>query len=281
MEHIVTVSVPDGTMSYKKMGDGPALIMLPDHGRTMDHWPPALVYKLAQKHTLYIVDYPGVGTAKLSNPLFSFDSLTKDIMIMMRKSKIKKANVMGFSLGGAVALKLASQYPRSIQHLICIATTGGGHLASDLSDPVLQLFDCMKTAKTSEEIKSCHLRLFEFLLPHRTSKSNVEKMRKMITSGGSVPQSILERFVDLEKDWWLGGLGEEKLTQIVQPTLVLHGKEDHFVPIENGLNLAKTIPDASLIRYPGAGHGLLYQYPLAVAKLINLFTTMSASRWQH
>ena len=58
MEHIVTVSVPDGTLSYKKMGDGPALVMLPDHGRTMDHWPSALIYKLAQKHTLYIVDYP-------------------------------------------------------------------------------------------------------------------------------------------------------------------------------------------------------------------------------
>jgi pimeloyl-ACP methyl ester carboxylesterase len=42
--------------------------------------------------------------------------------------------------------------------------------------------------------------------------------------------------------------------QIKTPTLVIHGNVDPLVPLENGLHLAQTIPEARLIVYPQTGH---------------------------
>jgi pimeloyl-ACP methyl ester carboxylesterase len=63
-------------------------------------------------------------------------------------------------------------------------------------------------------------------------------------------------------DWanWKGDV-REKLQRISHQTLVTNGSNDIMIPTENSFTLAKWLPDATLIVYPNAGHGALFQYP--------------------
>jgi 3-oxoadipate enol-lactonase len=46
----------------------------------------------------------------------------------------------------------------------------------------------------------------------------------------------------------------DEIDQIKAPTLVIHGNEDRLIPYENGLTLARKIPNAEFFSVPGAGH---------------------------
>jgi len=81
-------------------------------------------------------------------------------------------------------------------------------------------------------------------------------------------QDILDRQLQADKEW--KGCARE-LSRIVSPTLILNGNEDLDCPIENALLLARSIPGASLVQFRNAGHGLMYQCPVRLAKIVMAF----------
>jgi len=52
-----------------------------------------------------------------------------------------------------------------------------------------------------------------------------------------------------------------ELRGIRQPTLVLNGLGDEMIPVFNSYRLSENLPNATLLAYPDAGHGSLFQYP--------------------
>jgi 2-hydroxy-6-oxo-octa-2,4-dienoate hydrolase len=57
-----------------------------------------------------------------------------------------------------------------------------------------------------------------------------------------------------EGDTPLSGMPEHVVAKLVQPTLVLHGREDKVIPVEMGLRLARAVPDAELHMFGHCGH---------------------------
>jgi pimeloyl-ACP methyl ester carboxylesterase len=53
----------------------------------------------------------------------------------------------------------------------------------------------------------------------------------------------------------------DRLPQIHPPTLVVTGTDDVVIPPANAVTLSERIPGARLVQFPGAGHGLMYQFP--------------------
>ena len=49
-------------------------------------------------------------------------------------------------------------------------------------------------------------------------------------------------------------LSPGELSAIITPTLLVHGREDQVVPLENSLRLAALLPDADLVIYGRCGH---------------------------
>jgi pimeloyl-ACP methyl ester carboxylesterase len=61
--------------------------------------------------------------------------------------------------------------------------------------------------------------------------------------------ALVERFRQV-----LGGEGVEKIPQIAVPTLILWGKDDHLIPLENGEHFHKDIKGSQLVMLDGLGH---------------------------
>ena len=112
-------------IAWYERGQGPPLVMLIGTGSTMAEWDPALLELLARGHRLILLDYPGAG---LSGPWRgrSFDSLADAVAGLMGAIHLGRADVLGWSMGGFVAQRLAIDHPARVSHLILAGTNPGG-----------------------------------------------------------------------------------------------------------------------------------------------------------
>ena len=62
--------------------------------------------------------------------------------------------------------------------------------------------------------------------------------------------------------------------------MVITGTEDIAVPVANSLIIAQKIPGSWLIQIKGVGHGLMYQYPDKLSKVLQTFLT-ATTPWSH
>ncbi len=105
---------------YETHGTGEPLILL--HGGVVgiDTFGPNLP-ALSEQRKVIAVELQGHGrTADIDRPL-SFEEMADDIAALMKELRIEPADVMGYSLGGGVALQLAIRHPGSVRKLVVVS----------------------------------------------------------------------------------------------------------------------------------------------------------------
>jgi pimeloyl-ACP methyl ester carboxylesterase len=80
---------------------------------------------LASKRQVIAVDLQAHGRTADIDPPLSREAMADDIAALMKYLEIAKADVMGYSLGGGVALRTAIQHPDLIWKLVVVSTTFG------------------------------------------------------------------------------------------------------------------------------------------------------------
>jgi pimeloyl-ACP methyl ester carboxylesterase len=108
-------------MYYEIHGSGEPLILL--HGGVGSTGMfSAIMPTLASSRQVIAVDLQAHGrTADIDRPL-SCEAMADDIAALMKTLKIPKADVMGYSLGGGVALRVAIQHPGMVRKLVLVST---------------------------------------------------------------------------------------------------------------------------------------------------------------
>ena len=99
-------------------GRGEPLLMIHGWGVNSEIWI-SLVSKLKFFASVYVVDLPGMGGSS-SISSYTLDNIAKEIKANV---PIKKFNILGWSLGGQVAMSLAIRMPEFVERLILISTT--------------------------------------------------------------------------------------------------------------------------------------------------------------
>ena len=107
----------DIELFYEEMGSGEPLILL--HGNGEDH---TIFNKIADyfsgKYRVISIDTRGHGESPMGEEPFSLYQFAEDLNDFMDEHNIEKANILGFSDGGNVALIFASKYPEKVIKLI-------------------------------------------------------------------------------------------------------------------------------------------------------------------
>ena len=107
----------DIELFYEEMGSGEPLILL--HGNGEDHTIFDNVAKhFAKQYHVIAIDTRGHGKSPLGDEPFSLYQFAEDLNDFMDEHNIEKANILGFSDGGNVALIFASKYPEKVIKLI-------------------------------------------------------------------------------------------------------------------------------------------------------------------
>ncbi len=254
--HVHVARTAHTKVAWYERGRGAPLLMLIGTGSTMAEWDPALLRLLAKHHRLILFDYPGVG---VSGPWHggSFDSLAAATAGLLRAIGAARADVLGWSMGGFVAQRLAIDHPARVSHLILAGTNPGGS-RTVLGTPKAQAID-------SEPHPSDTQILRELYPPSHQAEGRrfLRRLERASQSGEipddfRVPAATVRRQVAAEDPWLRSNRNYRQLGRLAVPTLAAGGAADPAAPAVNLRRIAARIPRTELRIFPGA-HAFLFQ----------------------
>lgn len=251
-------------IGYRQFGHGPDLLMITGDTAAMSLWMPYLLRPLARRFRVTIFDNRGVGysTDDLSVPL-TVPLMARDTVGLIRRLRLKRATVVGWSMGGEIGITMAERYRHAFARLV---TTGGDAGSRHTIPPPPGLIHELNTGSITAALK--------LLFP--PSRAGQKAQARFIKGYMSIPQetvsaTTLERqeraetaFLRYRKVW-------ANLHRIRMPVLITNGKLDRGVPVRNARRLHRRIRHSRLRVYRGAAHGMLFQEPRRFARHIRRF----------
>jgi pimeloyl-ACP methyl ester carboxylesterase len=261
--------VGDTRIAYYERGQGPPLVMLIGTGSTMAEWDPALLRLLAPDHRLVMLDYPGVGFSGPWRGRTSFDSLANYAAGLMRAIGLGRADVLGWSMGGFVAQRLAIDHPGRVARLLLAGTNPGGRQAV-LGNRHFQKVDSEPDPREAQILRE--------LYPAGSQREGRAFLRRLevASQSGEIPNDFhvaaatTDRQVAAEDPWLRSERNWRQLAGVAAPTLATAGARDPVVPALNLRRIASRIPGARFARFAGA-HAFLFQSRARFARAVDAF----------
>ena len=163
--------------------------------------------------------------------------LAADAVVLLEHLGVKKAHVLGTSLGGFVAQELALVRPDLVDRLVLVCTSYGRGGPETISPWALaDMIGLPSLSAASDAYRAGHPEEFEQLVHWRLADSpSLSTYYQQMRAGA--------RF-DVSRD----------VGHITSPALVIHGAEDRYVPVANAAALAEAIPGSRLRVLDEAGH---------------------------
>lgn len=265
------VQVGDISVGYREggSGDGPPLVMIMGFGGAMYEWDPALLERLADQRRVIVFDNRGAATTSGPTAGMTIETMADDTAGLIEALDLGQVDLLGWSMGGNIALEVALRHPDLVNRLIPAATDPGSPKAVQPSPAVLAALDSAQEAE-----------LIKLIFPQtRAGKAAAKRYLARVHAQPGLQASYFEispetiRAQIAAEDAWSdpGGGAYASLGQITQPTLVLGGALDRVELPVNSRIIAGRIPSSLLKLYPGAGHAFMYQYPALVAKNVGAF----------
>ena len=188
-----------------------------------------LIKVLSSHTTTFIFDNRGVGCTTDGKKKPSIDEFANDTAGLWDALDIKKASVIGFSMGGMIAQELALSYPEKVNKLILYASHCGGNESKYTSNPeVIETFTNISGATCNILLRSASL-----MFPKKWRTENLN-----YTDLFDNPSSIISTDTILNQSKaifsWRGTYN--RLNQIAKPTLIITGTEEHTCPINQFIN---------------------------------------------
>ena len=254
-----------GTVAYRELGSGPALLLITGGGASMDGWPPGFVDALAAHHKVVVFDNAGVGrTSAVSAPaLLSITAMASQTSALISALGLHRPAVLGWSMGGMIAQALAVSHPAQVSRLILAATAVGTGKALPLPPYTAAVFSLSPANQAA------------VLFPANQAAAARAYLSSIQQYPGSYgPSAATSRSQVRAVQRWLAGQDPagRQAGDIRVPTLVAGGTRDQFMPVANDRLLARTVPGAKLLLFDDAGHAFWAQDAASFIRAVETFT---------
>jgi pimeloyl-ACP methyl ester carboxylesterase len=268
-ELLATTPVDGAQIAYRRVGNGPPLLVLNGFAATIADWDPSFIDCLASSNELILLDHRGMGGSTDNGKPFDIAQLAEDAAHVIDALGFERASVLGWSMGGFVAQTLALQRPDHVNKLVLLSTDPGGADADIASAAVWsQVIDSSGTPHEQAR------RLLSLLFPSDVADSLYRQFGDFVAAARArLSPDLVNRQAAAMDAWHRNGVGKQ-LREIRAPALIATGTEDIVIPPSNALKLVNAIPSAWLAQFPRGGHAFMAQYPRPLADLINGFLAL-------
>lgn len=190
-------------------------------------------------------------------PPYTLDEMADDAAALLGCLGLTSAHIVGRSMGGLIAQRLAYRHPLRVRSLALLMSTSG-HRALPL--PHLNVLRLMLARPPSPDEN------LEAYLQHRVAYTQAIGSRRFPLSDGVIRQRVLD---DLQRRWFTPGSGRRQLMALLhagdqrpilrklkQPAIVIHGDADPLVPLACGMDIHRHLLGSKMTIIPDMGHGL-------------------------
>ena len=276
-------------ISYRTGGRGPALLLL--HGitnssETWEHVAPLLT----ERFTVIAPDLLGHGQSATPRGDYSLGAHASGARDVMTALGVKRATVVGHSLGGGIAMQFAYQFPERCERLVLVSSGGlGREVHFVLRAAALPGADYVLPALTSARLIGVGRGLGDLLRRLRVSPGeDVEVLARGFASldNAGSRQAFLHtvRAVIEPGGQRVSALNRLALAELL-PTLIVWGERDSIIPVGHGVAAHEAMPGSRFEVFPGAGHMPHDADPERFAALLTEFceatdaARLSADHW--
>jgi pimeloyl-ACP methyl ester carboxylesterase len=266
--------LPSGDLEVVESGrrDASPIVLIHCFTCAINYWD-RMMPLLARRHRVIAIDLLGHGGSEKPSSGYSVPNQARVIAEALEKLEVSKAEVVGHSLGGGVAVALAQQSPHLVDRLVIIDTPPA-HDNSSLGS-VAQLGFTPVIGQAFWRVKP------DFAIR--------KALQVAFAPGYHVPDAFIadvDRMTfnayDESASGFDGYVGEEPLDRRVKetgvPLLVMMGAEDQIIndPKAALAEYAKTVPRAQTELIAGAGHSPNVEKPKETARLVLAFDSAKA-----
>src|SRR5713101_6212265 len=240
-------------IAYGVRGSGPPLVLIMGYRLSSLAWPRDFIAALTERFTIVLFDNRGTGTS--DKPTFGYEisNMARDVRGLLDHLEIARANVLGYSMGGAIAQEFVRQFPDRVLALALCATMCGGPRAVYASPSVVRVMRELDGLKPEEIARRIWSVTYSpgYLENHRELAE--DQMRREIAAPTPLHAADLQFQAFAEFDC------SKALPNIRAPILVLTGDLDQLISPQNSKIIASLIPGAKLIIIPGCGHRVMWE----------------------
>ncbi len=264
-------SHPDGQSRHR-----PVVLLIMGLAMQLTAWPPSLIKALVDAGYRVICfdnrdiglsqHFDSLGTPSLIwaslkyrmrmpiKPPYRLEDMAADAVGVLDALHIQRAHIVGVSMGGMIAQRVAIAAPERVASLTSIMSTSGARGLPEARPAVLKALLGKPKSSDLQDVLAYNMQLFKaigspgFPMAEAELKERVlVGLRRNYHPSGAVRQ-MLAIAADVTR--------ARQLEKIAAPTLVLHGKADPLVPFGCGVDTAKRIAGSRLVGIEGMGHDL-------------------------
>jgi len=239
-------------MYYEEHGSGSPLLLIMGLAVDSQGWM-LQTPEFAKHYRTVVFDNRGVGrSAKPAGP-YTTAQMAADAVGLLDALDIEEAHVVGISMGGMIAQELALGFQDRLQSLTLVATHGGARVASLPTPKGMWLFLKGLFGGRKARLKSLPRLLYtdEFI-----ASMGSELREHLDIRLGRPPKlrTVLGQLYAVNRH-----STESRLHQIQTPTLLVRPGRDILIRPTQTDRLAARIPNAEVLRFDDAGHGVTFQ----------------------
>jgi pimeloyl-ACP methyl ester carboxylesterase/DNA-binding winged helix-turn-helix (wHTH) protein len=242
-------------LAYAVVGDGPPLVRAANWlthlgydfaSPVWGHW----IRELSRHHRLVRYDERGCGLSDWEAPDFTFDDWVADLECVVDTLGLTRFPLLGVSQGAAVAVAYAARNPERVSALVLYGGYARGRAVRAAGDAernaaALDL-DLARVGWSRDDPAFRRVFAAQFLPDGtRTDWDAFDALQRRTTSAANAVR-FLEQFAEIDV--------RDQAGQVACPTLVMHSRDDHRVPVRFGEELATLIPDAQLVTLDSRNH---------------------------
>jgi pimeloyl-ACP methyl ester carboxylesterase len=239
-EHVEMRTVAGGPLEVYTAGAGPTLLLL--HG---SHgwwgWEP-IHERLAERFTVLAPSHPGFGRSPRAAGLDSIDDLAYYYLDLIAEWALPPATILGFGMGGWLALEMAVRCPPVVGRLVLVDSVGikvSDRETRDIADPYI-LPPARHQALLWHDAVGHHAPLPERGMDRPVLEAMLHNLESAMYYGW--------------KPYMHNPKLRQRLHRVAAPTLVVWGEQDRIVSSAYGRAFADLIPGARFTAIPDCGH---------------------------
>lgn len=244
--------------AHELVGKGDDVVLIPGTFADRRTWT-RVIGRLSARFRCLVLDPRGTNETPDPGRPFTADELAEDVLAAMDAAGVKRAHVVGHSLGACVAITLAARHPDRVRRMVAVSPGVG---MGAYQEAILDLWEGLARSNVQQHTVNLGLVIFAFgrgAFENGVVRAIVDEMDRR-----PLERATVLKYIECDRRLDLNAV----MKNVDAATLVLVGADDALTGVGQAKEVAESIPGARLEVMDGVGHAPHLEAPAGFVRLV-------------